>query len=148
MAVLKDSNSPFIVPADEDPLEEVGIATGGQIRKKIPRHQFAAVSDALRFERGSGCGNDMRSLEENAAQGRIGLQDRPQQRAAPSTDVDDEAQSREIIDRGYRQGFLTSRDIHERLKRVGGIAMPQEIGVKLHAEDVVKGRIPGLDAIE
>src|SRR5688500_4801545 len=92
-AILQDGHGPLVVPTDEDPFQEVGVATLRERCKKVPSYQLTTVGHALGFERRWRAGDDMWGIEEDPPEAGVGLQDRRQQGPMPSPHVHDGRQS-------------------------------------------------------
>lgn len=146
--VPQDHQRAVLIPVVDDRLEQVGIPTLGDRVEERATGDRDPIGHPGRVQQRTGSGDDGRQVEQHAT-GFIGLlQRRGQQRPVTAPDIDDRAETTEIV--GGHQGFdrhggYRSHGVVEHLRQV-------TIGLQVfedgHAAEHLRGGPAGLHRVE
>src|SRR6185369_8939385 len=131
-----------------DVLHEVEICAGRHRIKEVARNGFAAVREVIKSDRCLGGGHQWGHIRYGSAQSLMLPEDRPKQRAVPSSDVDNPIENAELIHlKKSRNAHLTDAG-HRIIEDFGLVGVfrlrdPIEERLALHG---VEGGCAGFDA--
>ena len=89
MAVLEDGEAPLVVPVVDDRLERDQVTARRHRLEEVAADHRAAVRDALHLEVGLCSRDHLGRVEDDAGCRRIGSQDRGEEAAVASADIND-----------------------------------------------------------
>lgn len=131
-AVAQDRDRAVVVPVVDDVAEQVEVASLGHGVEEAPAHYAAAAVEALCVQACARLLRGVRQVEQGALDARIGLQDRREQRAVATADVDHVAGGGEVVagDDGVGEDVDAGT--------VAGPAFPQRREVRVLAHGAVE----------
>ena len=130
----------------DDIAQDVNVAAGGH-RSKSSLRQGAAVDHVCRVEDRPSALDDVRLVEEEAAQSRVPLEDRGEQPAMSAPDIDRQPHG-EVIRRRDEARVVGRVAGHARVEQGCHFRVSGEIVEEAHAVDVVERGLAGTDSVE
>src|SRR2546425_5722163 len=122
----------------DDPFQNVTIAAGGHRFEEVTGDDFAAIGKTGGFDSRLHSLNHLRRIEEHAFDASVGFENRRNQSAVPTTDIDELLNCRKIIARQNRLVRGSGHSGHRVVKDPGVLRMLCEKLPDVRSEMVIK----------
>jgi hypothetical protein len=97
----QDRDRALVVPVVEDRFQEIGIRPSRHFLEHVTTHDLTPISKTPRAELRTSSFDHVRKIEEHRLQRRVGTKNAGEKRAASAADVDDLAESCEVVRGGH-----------------------------------------------
>ncbi len=115
---------------------------------EAPSDELAAVDRACRGEDLPSALDDVRLVEEDAAQSRVPLEDRGEQLAASAPDIDHQAHPGEVVRRGDEARVGGRVAAHGRVEHARHLGVSGEVVEEARSVGVVERGLPGPHGVQ
>src|SRR4029077_6408308 len=126
-ATHQDGDRLIVVPVVDDVTQDVGVTADGHRVEEAPSDELAAVDDADLLEDLPGVLDDVRLVEEDAAQSGVPIEDRREKPAASAPDVDHHVHLGEVVRRGDEARVTGRVAEHTRIEDGPYLGMTREV---------------------